>query len=79
MNDAEHCFCEEQSTARKRVWQSSALVSPTTTLKRDVAPIGDDIESVEESRADLKTGSEEEESFEAEIPTVGMNPKNPMS
>ena len=41
-------FYEEQSTFGKRGWQSSALVSPTTTLNRDVAPIGDDIESVGE-------------------------------
>ena len=37
----------------KRGWQSSALVSPTKTLNRDVAPI-DDIEPVGESRADVK-------------------------
>ena len=71
-------FCEEWSTVGKREWQSSALVSPTTTLNRDVAPIGDDIEPVGESR--------EEKSLEAEIPRVEMkiprvemNPKNPMS
>ena len=51
-----------------------------TTLNRDAAPIGDDIEASGESRADVETGNkEEEESFEAEIPTVEMNPKNPMS
>ena len=60
------------------MWQSSALVSPTTTLNRVVAPIGDDIEPVGESRADVETGNEEEESLEAETPTVEMNPKNPM-
>ena len=38
----------------KRVWQSSALVSPTKALNRDVAPIGDDIEPVGESRADVE-------------------------
>ena len=70
-------FCEGESTVGKRVWQSSALVSPTTNLNRDVAPIGDDIEPMEESRADVET--EEEESLEAEIPAVEMNPKNPMS
>ena len=37
-------FCEEESTVGKQVWQSSALVSPTTTLNQDAAPIGDDIE-----------------------------------
>ena len=48
------------------------------TLNRDVAPIGDDIESVGESRVGVETGNEEESS-EAEIPTVEMNPKNPTS
>ena len=43
----------------------------------------DDIEPVEESRADVETGSEEEEeeeeeSLELEIPTVETNPKNLM-
>ena len=37
---------EGESTVGKRVWQSSALVSPTKTLNRDVAPIGDDIEPI---------------------------------
>ena len=48
----------------KRVWQSSALVSPTTTLNRDAVPIGDDIEPVGESRAGVETGYEEEEEEE---------------
>ena len=48
----------------KRVWQSAPLVSPTTTLNRDAVPIGDDIEPVGESRVDVKTGNEEEESLE---------------
>ena len=56
-------FCEGDSTVRKRVCQSSALVSPTTTLNRDVAPTGDDIEPMGESRADVETGKEEEEVF----------------
>ena len=43
-----------------------------------MAPIGDDIEPVGESRADIGMGNEEdEEPFEAEIPRVRMNPKNP--
>ena len=64
----------------KRGWQSSALASPTKTLNRDVAPIGDDIEPVGESRADVEMGNEEdEEPVEAEIPRVTMNPKNPTS
>ena len=52
-NKCEQCravCCEEKSTVGKRVWQSSALVSPTTTLSRDVAPLGDDIEPMGESR-----------------------------
>ena len=53
-------FCGEKSTVGKRVWQSSALVSPMITLNRDVAPIGDDIEPKEECRADVETGKEEE-------------------
>ena len=72
--------CEEQSAVGKRRWQSSALVSPTTTQNRNAAPIGDDIEPVVESRADVDMGKEEdEEPLEAKIPRVRMNPKNPMS
>ena len=72
--------CAELSAVGKRGWQSSALVSPTKTLNRDVAPIGDDIEPVGESRADVEKGNEEdEEPLEAEIPRVRMNPKNPTS
>ena len=60
--------------------QSSALVSPMTTLNRDAVPIGDDIEPVGESRVDVETGNEEdEESFEVELPTVEVIQKNPMS
>ena len=66
--------CEELSAVGIRGWQSSALVRPTKTLNRDVAPIGDDIEPVEESRADVEMGNEEdEEPLEAETPRV----KNP--
>ena len=72
--------CEKQSAVRKRVWQSSALASPTKTLNREVAPIGDDIEPLWESRADVEMGNEEdEEPWEAEIPRVRMNLKNPTS
>ena len=54
--------------------------APTKTLNRDVAPTGDDIEPVGESRADVEMGNEEdEEPWEAEIPRVTMNPKNPTS
>ena len=41
------------------MWQSSALVSPTKTLSRDVAPIGDDIEPIGEPRADGEMGNDE--------------------
>ena len=71
---------EQCSAVGKREWQSSALVCPTKTLNRDVAPIGDDIEPVGESRADVKMGNkEDEEPMEAEIPRVRMNPKDPTS
>ena len=45
-----------------------------------MAPIGDDIEPVGESPADVETGNEEEEeeeeeSLEAEIPTIEMKPE----
>ena len=50
------------------------------TLNRDVAPIGDDIEPVGESRGDVEMGNEEEEErLEAEIPRFRVNPKNPTS
>ena len=52
--------CEELSAVGKRGWQSSALVSPARTLNRDEAPIGDDIEPVGESRADVEMGNEED-------------------
>ena len=42
------------SAVGKREWQSSALVSPTTILNRDAAPIGDDIEQDGETRADVE-------------------------
>ena len=61
------------------MWQSALLVSPTTTLSRDVAPIGDDIEPVGESRADVDTGNEEEESLELKNPTLEEIQKNPTS
>ena len=65
-----------ESTVGKRVWQSGVLVSPTTTLNRDVAPIGDDIEPVVESRAGVETGYEEEESLQVGIPTFEEIQKN---
>ena len=79
----ERCWtlsCEEQSAVEKRRWQSSAIVSQTKTLNRDVAPIGDDIGTVGETRADVEMGNEEDEELsEAEIPRVRMNPKSPTS
>ena len=70
--------CEQRSAVGKRVWQSSALVSPTKTLNRDVAPIGDDIEPIEVPRADVEMGNDDdEEPLEAESPRVRMHPKNP--
>ena len=72
--------CEELSAVGKRRWQSSALVSPTKTLNRDVAPIGDDIGPVGESRADVEMGNGgDEEPLDAKIPSVRKNPKNPTS
>ena len=62
------------------MWQSSAPASPTKTLNRDVTPIGDDVEPIGESRANVEMGNEEDgEPLEAEIPGVRMNPKNPTS
>ena len=54
-------------------------MSVTTILNRDAVPIGDDIEPVGESRVDVKTGNEEEESPEDGITTFQMIEKNPMS
>ena len=67
VNGAEQCG---ESTVGNRVLQSGALVSPTTTLNRDTVPIGDDIEPVGESRVDVETGIEEEESLAEGIPTL---------
>ena len=45
-----------------------------------MAPTGDDIEPVGESRAGVEMGNEDdEEPLEAEIPRVRMNPKTPTS
>ena len=41
-------------SSQERVWQSSALLSPTKFLNRVATPIGDDIEPVEESRSDVE-------------------------
>ena len=72
--------CDELSAGGKRGWLSSTLVSPTKNLSRDVAPLGDDIEPVGESRADVETGNEEDdEPMEAEFPRARTTPKNPTS
>ena len=66
--------CEQFSAARKRLWQISALVNPTKTLNRDVAPSGDDIEAVVESRADVEMGNDEDEDpLASEVPRARMN------
>ena len=61
MNDAHHCPAKNCQQSGNGGWQSSALVSPTKTLNRDVAPTGDNIEAVGESRADVEMGNEEDE------------------
>ena len=57
--------CEQFSAAGKPVWQSSAFVSPTVTLKTDSAPIGDDIEPIEVPPEDVEMENDEEEPMEA--------------
>ena len=53
-------------------------MSPRKTLSQDVAPIGDDIEPMRESRGDVEMGNEEdEEPLEAVGPRARMNPKTP--
>ena len=80
VKDADHCLAKNCQQSGNGDWQSSAIVSPAKTLNRDAAPIGDDIEPLGESRADVEMGNEEdEESLEDEIPRVGMNPQNPTS
>ena len=66
------------SVARKRVWESGALVSPTKTLNTDLTTIGDDLEQVEALREDVEIGNDEdEEPLEAEVPKIGF--QNPSS
>ena len=68
------------SATRKRVWQSSGLVSPTKVLHTDLGQIGDDIEPIEVPREDVEMeNDEDEEPLEAEIPRARKNPKNPTS
>ena len=71
---------EQFSAAGKRVWQSSALVSPTKTLNTDLAPIGDGIEPTDAPREEVEMENEEDgEPLEAEAPGARMSPKNPTS
>ena len=53
------------------MWQNAPLVSPTNTVNRDVATMGDYIDPVGESCADVEMGNEEE-SLETEIPTKNV-------
>ena len=46
---------EQFPAARKRVWQISALVSPTKIMNTSLAPIGDDIEPIEAPREGVET------------------------
>ena len=64
------------SAVGKRRWHSSAHLSPTKALNRDVAPIGDHIVPVGESRADVVLGNDEDEE---PLDRVRMKPKNPTS
>ena len=57
VNDADHCPAKDCQQSGNGGWQSRALVSPTKTLIRDVAPIGDDSEPVGESCADVEMGN----------------------
>ena len=55
-------------------------VSPTKALNRDVASIGDGIEPVGDSHADVEMGNaEDEEPLEAEVPGARIIPRNPTS
>ena len=62
-----------RSAVGKRAWQKQCAREPNENSEYDIEPIG-------VSRADVEMGNEEdEESLEAEIPRVRMNPKNPTS
>ena len=54
-------YCEQFSAAGTRLWQSSALVSPTKILNMDLAPIGDDTELNEAPREEVEMGNDEDE------------------
>ena len=68
VKSTEFSYVKKRSAVGNRLWQSSATACPTKTLNRDVAPIGDDIEPIGESRADVEMGNEEEDVLEAETP-----------
>ena len=51
VNDADHCPTKNSQQSENG---DGRAVSQTKTLNRDVAPIGDDIEQVGESRADVE-------------------------
>ena len=61
VNDADRYLAKNCQQSRNGDGRDSALVSPTKTLSRDVAPIGDDIEPVGESRADVEMKNAEDE------------------
>ena len=80
MTDADHCLTKNCHQSGNGDGRAVAVVRPTKTLNRDVAPIGDDIEPVGETRADVEMGNEEDaDPWEAQIPKVRMNPRNPTS
>ena len=54
-------YCEQISAAGKRVWQSTALSSPTKTLNTDLAPIDDNTEPIGAPRADAEMWNDENE------------------
>ena len=59
------------------MWQSAPLVSPTSTLNRDAVPMVMTSSQCGESRVDVKTGNEEEESLEVGLLTLEVFQKNP--
>ena len=70
-------YYEQFSGGGKRVWQSSALGSPTTILDTDLTLAGDDIEPSEVPLEDVEMrNDEDEEPLEAEVPRARKSPKN---
>ena len=73
-------YCAQFSAAGKRVWQSSALVSPTKNSEDGSGPIGDDVEPIEAHREDVEMGNGEDAGpLEAGVPRTRKNLKNPTS